>query len=98
MSMHSAIAQEIKVLQSKFPDKEELTLDEYADYMNIGRREASRHFARRNIPHKRIGKSIRINTIDFALFLAQQKIVNGRPLKLTSEDLKRKRGFTYEHL
>jgi len=98
--MHTAISTELSMLKARFPNIEELTLDEYAEYFGISRGYASQHFMRMNegnnkINHKRIGRFITIPLMDFAFWLAQQKVVNGRQLNLTSEDLKRRRGYTF---
>jgi len=85
---------ELSMLRERYPDKAELTLTEYTDYFGITRHYATQHIKKNNIPHKRIGKSdYRFSLKDLSLWLAQQKVINGRPLALTSEDLKRKRGF-----
>ena len=104
--MHGAIKEELDMLKERFPGKLELTLVEYADYFGISRGFASQHFSRANrgkhkIGHKRIGKRIIIPLIDFAYWLAQQKVVDGKPLILPSEeqvrlDMKRRRGFCQE--
>jgi len=96
--MDENIAIELRMLKTRFPNVEEYTLDEYASYFGIKRRDASRHFQRRakQITHKRIGRDIRINSIDFAYYLAQQKVVGGRQIVLTPDSLKRKRGFQFQ--
>lgn len=93
--MHDTIATELAMLRQRYPDKTELTFDEYANYFDIGRHHASQHFNKRKdeIPHKLIGRKVIISLTDFALYLANQKIVNGKKLTLTPADLKRKRGF-----
>ncbi|MDR2532133.1 MAG: hypothetical protein LBC82_04745 [Oscillospiraceae bacterium] len=83
VNTHPAIQEELEMLKERFPGKLELTLDEYADYFGIGRHYACQHFSRINsgknkINHKRIGKLIIIPLIDFAYWLAQQKVVDGR--------------------
>ncbi len=102
-NLHPAIQEELDMLQALCPGKLELTLDEYADYFGIGRHHASRHFNQQNkgpnkIGHKRFGKKIIIPLIDFAYWLAQQKIVDGHLLILpgtgdVNEMMKRRRGF-----
>jgi len=106
MAIHPAIIEEMEMLRERFPGKAELTLDEYAEYFNINRTYASKHFSRKNegrhkIAHKRIGKIIIIPLIDFAHWLAQKKVVDGRALVLPSDedlklDMKRRRGFNKE--
>jgi len=103
--IHPAIQEELDILRSKFPDKQELTLDEYADYFNISRRYAAQHFSRVNkgsmkIAHKRIGKIIRIPLIDFAYWLAQHKLdLRGRAVVLPSkEDLRNKSKHDYRRV
>ena len=101
--MHPAIQEELDMLKERFPGKVELTLDEYAEYNNISRRNAPRHFRTANngknkIGHKRIGKKIIIPILDFAYWLAQQKIVDGHALVLPcdgdlKQEMKRRRGF-----
>ena len=103
-AIHPAIQEELDMLRERFPGKNELTLDEYADYNGIGRRNAARHFRRANegrhkIGHKQIGKMIIIPMCDFAYWLALQKIVDGSPLILPGdgdpkEVMKRRRGFS----
>ena len=101
--MHPAIQEELDMLRERFPGKAELTLDEYAAYFGIGRMNAAKHFnlqnaGRNKIGHKRIGKRIIIPLLDFAYWLAQHKIVDGRQLILPSaedvqQSMKRRRGF-----
>lgn len=102
--IHPAIQEELDMLRERFPDKAELTLDEYAEYFEIGRHYACQHFSRINagankISHKRIGKKIIIPVLDFAYWLAQQKVVDGHALILPTEEdikqsMKRRRGFS----
>ena len=104
MEIHPAIAKELEMLKERFPGKNELTLDEYAEYFGISRHYASQHFNRVNesqikIDHKRIGKAIIIPFIDFAYWLACHKTSNGMPLVLPSLDvtrqgMKQRRGFS----
>ena len=106
MAIHPAISEELEMLRERFPGKNEMTLNEYADYFGIDRKNACHHFARINngkikIDHKRIGKRIIIPFIDFAYWLARQKVVNGHLLILpspeeTKESMKRRRGFQFE--
>ena len=106
MAVHPAIIEEMDMLRELFPGKTELTLDDYAAYFDIDRTYASKHFSRKNssrfkIAHKRIGRKIIIPLIDFAYWLAQQKVVDGCALVLPSEedlklDMKRRRGFSNE--
>ena len=93
--MNENIAAELSMLRERYPDTPELTFDQYADYFEISRHHASQHFnkRRKEIPHKQIGRKVTILLSDFALYLANQKIVNGRRLTLTADDMKRKRGF-----
>jgi len=103
MSVHPAINEELAMLHERFPGKLELTLDDYAEYFGIGRRNAPRHFNHANsgkhkIGHKRFGKKIIIPMLDFAYWLAQQKIVDGHALILPGDvdlkqEMKRRRGF-----
>jgi hypothetical protein len=95
--MHPAIQEELDMLHERFPGKCELTLDEYAEYFNIDRKYAPEHFAKMNhgpdkIGHKRIGRKIFIPMLDFAFWLACQKVVASGHLPLTWEDTKRQRG------
>lgn len=102
-NIHPAIAEELEMLRARFPGKEELTLDDYADYFGVSRHYASQHFNRQNkdpnkINHKRIGRRVIIPLLDFAYWLAQKKVVDGLPLILpTAEEnrewAKRQRGF-----
>lgn len=104
--MHPAIREELDMLRERYPDKTELTLDDYADYFHIARGYASQHFSRLNkrerikIAHKRIGrKIIIIPMIDFAYWLASKKVVDGMPLVMPSsddlkQDMKNRRGFS----
>jgi len=78
-NLHPAIEEELNMLKERFPGKLELTLDDYADYFSIDRHYASQHFSRINkgrykIAHKRIGRKIIIPLLDFAYWLAQNKI------------------------
>jgi len=99
MSMHQAIADELKILQQLYPDKNELTLDEFADYLDISRHYATQYINREKITHKRISRNnIRVPLPEFAFYLAQKRMVNGRPLKLTPEDMKKRRGYTFDHV
>jgi len=104
MAIHPAIEEELSMLRERFPGKAELTLDDYAEYFGINRHYAAQHFFRTNrgpqkIAHKRIGrKRIIIPLADFAYWLAQKKVVDGRPLILPTpeqlrQDMKRRRGF-----
>jgi len=102
-AIHPAIQEELDMLRERFPGMTELTLDEYAEYHRIGRRNAARHFRSANrgvrkINHKQIGKTIIIPLIDFAYWLAQQKVVDGQSIVLPcdgdiKEVMKRRRGF-----
>jgi len=102
--MHPAIAEELEMLRERFPGKVELTMDEYAEHNGIRRRNAPRHFNNANsgqnkIGHKRLGRKIIIPLLDYAYWLAQQKIVDGRALVLpgdgdVKEAMKRRRGFS----
>jgi len=102
-SIHPAIQEELDMLREKFPGKVELTLDEYAEHNRIGRRHAARHFNKANsgarkIAHKRIGRKIVIPILDYAYWLAHQKVVDGRSLVLPGngdikQEMKRRRGF-----
>ncbi len=90
------------LLKERFPGKVEITLDEYAVYFEISRRYAAQHFYRANqgphkINHKRIGKKIIIPMIDFAYWLAQNKVVDGKAIILPMDigaDMKSRRGFS----
>lgn len=87
--IHPAIQEELDMLRERFPGKQELLLEDYADYFHIDRHYASQHFYRINcgkvkINHKRIGKLIIIPMLDFAYWLAQTKVVNGKSLILPS--------------
>jgi len=100
--MHLAIEEELSMLKERFPGKSEMTLDEYAVYFCITRHYASQHFSNINmgtikINHKRIGKKIIIPFVDFAYWLAQKKIVDGKPFRLEGDieaEMKRRRGFS----
>lgn len=104
--IHPAIQEELDMLRERFPNKQELTLDDYAAYFGIDRHYASQHFHRINcgrlkIAHKRIGKTIIIPLLDFAYWLAQHKVVNGKSLILPSAEETRaamahRRGFSSE--
>lgn len=105
MAIHPAIQEELNMLKERFPGKQELTLDDYAEYFGINRQYAPKHFHRKNqginkIGHKRIGrKTIIIPMVDFAFWLAQNKIVDGHYLILDMDydlEMKRRRGFSYE--
>ena len=97
--MHPAVKEELDMLKEQFPNKTAMTLDDYAEYFGISRRYAPEHFAKANmsrhrINHRRIGRKISIPLLDFAYWLAQQKIVDGKPLLLNIDvDMKRRRGF-----
>ena len=93
--MNENVTIELNMLKARYPGKMELTYDEYADYFGISRHHASQHFKarRKEIPHKQIGKKVIIPMVDFAFWLAQQKVVNGKPILLTQADKKRQRGF-----
>ena len=103
MAIHPAIQEELDMLKERFPGKTELSFDDYAEYFGISRGFAPQHFSRLNekpckIAHKRIGRRIIIPMLDFAYWLAQQKVVDGKPLVMPSEeqarlDMKRRRGF-----
>jgi len=101
-AIHPAILEELEQLRERFPGKSELSLDEYAAYFGIGRKNAARHFNQANegrykIGHKQIGRKIIIPMIDFAFWLAQQKVVDGMPIVLlgdVKEAMKRRRGFS----
>ena len=101
-NLHQAIQEELDMLKERFPGKVELTLDEYAEYFGISRKYAPQHFSiintgKNKINHKRIGRRrIIIPLLDFAYWLAQQKVVNGSPLLLQPEDIdmKSRRGFS----
>ena len=102
--IHPAIQEELDMLKERFPGKQELFLDDYADYFHIDRHYASQHFNRINdgklkINHKRIGKLIIIPMLDFAYWLAQTKVVNGKALILpsaaqTKAAMNNRRGFS----
>ena len=103
-AIHPAIQEELNMLRERFPGKNELTLDEYADYNGIGRKNASRHFRKANegrykIGHKRLSRNgIIIPMLDYAYYLAQHKVVDGQALVLPGdgdikEVMKRRRGF-----
>jgi hypothetical protein len=102
-NLHPAIHEELDMLRARFPGKQELTLDDYADYFGIDRHYACQHFQRVNagrlkINHKRIGRLIIIPMLDMAYWLAQHKVVNGKKLVLPSSDevkqsMKTRRGF-----
>jgi hypothetical protein len=102
--IHPAIQEELDMLKERFPGKQELFLEDYADYFHIDRHYASQHFYRINcgklkINHKRIGKLIIIPMLDFAYWLAQNKVVNGKALILPSAEQTRaamnnRRGFS----
>jgi DNA polymerase III epsilon subunit-like protein len=103
--MHPAIKEELDMLRERFPGKSEATLDDWAAYFGIDRRNAPRHFNRetqdgKTIGHKKIGKrgSPVIPMLDFAYWLAQRKVVDGMPLVLNGggnikTEMKRRRGF-----
>ncbi len=103
MSIHPANQEELDMLRERFPGKTELTLDEYAEYFSVSRGYASQHFSRANrgpfkIGHKRLGRNIIIPLVDFACWLTQHKILDGKKLVLPSEkdvaeSMKRRRGF-----
>ena len=103
--IHPAILEELEMLKERYPGKQEMTLDDYADYFSISRHYASQHFSRTNmgknkIAHKRIGKLILIPLIDFAYWLACHKRgLDGQPLLLPSQEelkqsMKSRRGFS----
>ena len=99
--MHGAVKEELTMLRERFPGKCELDLGLYAEYFGIRRQYAPQHFRNLNqgpvkINHKRIGRKIIIPMLDFAYWLAQQKVVDGKPLNLqpvSATDMKRRRGF-----
>ncbi|MCL1986634.1 MAG: helix-turn-helix domain-containing protein [Firmicutes bacterium] len=101
-----AINEELAILKEIFPNKHELTLDEYAQYFGINRKYASKHFSRKNngknkISHKRIGRKIFISLKDFAYWLASQKVVDGNLIFIPSikdikQEMKGRRGFSYK--
>ena len=101
---HPAIIAELDILRKLFPGKEQLTLDDYAEYYQINSRYAAQHFSRANkqkikIAHKRIGKTILISVLDFAYYQAQHKITDSGDLLILPEpdklsvSMKRRRGF-----
>ena len=103
-TIHPAIQEELDMLRERFPGKAELTLDEYSVYFGIDRHYASQHFNKINrseckIAHKRLGRKIFIPMIDFAYWLARNKVVDGKLVILPSEEglreeMKRRRGFS----
>jgi len=94
MSMHHAIADVLKALQLRYPDQNELTLDEFADYMGVSRKYVTQLINIGKIPHLRYSRTNwRILITDLALWLAQKRIDNGIPIRLTREDMKRNRGY-----
>ena len=102
--LHAAVEEELSMLKTRFPGKVEMTLDDYAEYFGVTRKYAPQHFSNINcgrckINHKRIGRKIIIPMLDFAYWLAEQKVVNGKPLTLhvdVKADMKRRRGFSQQ--
>jgi len=103
-NLHPAIQEELDMLKERFPGKLELSLNEYAEYFDIKRDNADRHFrnvnrkSKNKIASKRIGQKYIIPILDFAYWLAQQKIVDGQALILPGygdlkQEMKRRRGF-----
>ena len=102
--IHPAIQEELDMLRERYPNKTEITLDEYADYFGLERKYAGQHFRRLNeksnkMSHKKLGRKIIIPLIDFAYWLAKQKVVEGKLLILPSREeveksMKSRRGFS----
>jgi hypothetical protein len=85
--LYSAAAEELQTLKERYPDRAELTLDDYADYWGISRRFASQHLQRLNqskikLTYRRIGRRITFPLLDFAVFLAQHRIENGAAIEI----------------
>lgn len=97
MKLNPAIQEALTDLQSTFPGKTKITIDEYAVYRGIGRRNASTDLRKRKIPYTRIGRKTEIELIDLAKYKAKKKMIDGSPVLPTEEEvaqnIKRRRGF-----
>jgi len=95
---------EAEKLKSRYPDKDNITLKEYADYLGIKRTYAAEHFRRMNsgenkIPHIKIGQKLLISFEDFAYWILQYKRIGNSPVQLPQLGVdgkyKRTRGYTF---
>jgi hypothetical protein len=85
--LHKAVAEELQMLKERYPDRAELTLDDYADYWGISRRFAAQHLQRLNqkkikLTYRRIGRRFTFPLIAFAEFLAKNRVEDGKPLEI----------------
>jgi len=96
-NLHPLIRDELDNLAIQFPGQSQIDLDQYAELYKIGRRYASRHLKRRNIPATKEGRCIYISMLDLATYKAKRKMGND-PLIVKPRDIKeemnRNRGFS----
>lgn len=97
MVMHPAVKEMLDLLDARFPGQDELSLDDYAAYRGIGRRDAASDLRRRKIPYVKDGRRMFVLTHDFAVYLAKNKMIDGNPIVPSPEEIsqgmKRRRGF-----
>ena len=92
-------------LNQMFPEKHVYSYDEYAKYIGISRKHAPEHLRNLHAEHQGqiylahipLGRRILIRPEDFAYFLAELRIVNGKRKKLPNlrfdGKMKRTRGY-----
>ncbi len=89
---------ELDNLQLQFGNKSSLTLDDYAVLYGIGRRNASRHLRRRDIPVSKEGRELYISMLDLAIYKVKHKSGSNGPaipiVKNDAAEMKRRRGFS----
>ena len=98
--IHPEIKKELDSLSIQFPGQAQINLDQYAELYKIGRRDASRHLRRRNIPANKEGKSIYISILDLAEYKAKNRLGNTPLIKgydNLSDEMKSRRGFCQMH-
>ena len=99
--MHRLIQIELERIQKSFPGQGYITLDEYAEFFSISRRNASRHPRSLDIPIYKMGKAknspLLIAVEDIAEYFARCKQGKNQPLIKSSSDIKQvmkdRRGF-----
>jgi hypothetical protein len=76
------------MLKERYPNKAELSLEDYADFWGISRRFAAQHLQRINkgrvkLTYRRIGRRITFPLVAFAEFLAKNRVEDGKPIDIT---------------
>ena len=103
--VNAIVAEELHRLNQKYPGKTEFSVEEWAEHLGYRPTYGLEKFRKvcegpRKINYIRVGRKIIITIEDFARWMAQNKVIDGKPAVVPqlnpSGKARRKRGYTFD--